>query len=154
MWKGSLLFDADPPPGQHFVVYKREGRRLETDENGNFVNCDGAWYHEVGMDVDDDNYKQVCEWSGIEEILNWIRASQRGDGVTGSFDAFAVDRANKFIVHPLVSLPNFTSSPDGWQAEWAERCKASFWRGKRLAHIASDGWHTFRFRKKVSVSGA
>ena len=40
VWKGSLLFDADPPPGQHFVVYKREGRHLETDESGNFVNCD------------------------------------------------------------------------------------------------------------------
>ena len=47
--------------------------------------------------------------------------------------------------------------PDGYQlspkpcssqSEWALMCNAPFWRGKRIAHIAPDGWHVSTFRRK------
>ena len=40
------------------------------------------------------------------------------------------------------------------QREWAMMCKAPFWRGMRVAHIASDGWHTPTFRRKYQCAGA
>jgi hypothetical protein len=40
------------------------------------------------------------------------------------------------------------------QMAWALMCKGSFWRGKRIAHIAADGWHAGTFRRKYVGTGA
>jgi len=56
------------------------------------------------------------------------------------------------------------SVPDGFQilptpswasqAAWASQCSKKFWVGKRLAHIAADGWHVSSFKKKYVGRGA
>ena len=107
--KGILLFDealdealdGALAPGRHYVVFRRETRRLEAAD-GNVRVYDGAWYHEAGAEVDDDNYQEACEWSSLSEIVEWRKAAIRGEGFTANLDPFAKTRADKFIVHPLV----------------------------------------------------
>jgi hypothetical protein len=40
------------------------------------------------------------------------------------------------------------------QSAWALMCKGPFWRGKRIAHIAADGWHAATYRRKYVGPGA
>ena len=75
-----------------FVVYAR-GKQLLEGEDGVLRLFDGAYYYEFGADdVDENNYKEVCHWSSLDEVVEWALASRRGDGVTGGFDPFAKDR--------------------------------------------------------------
>ena len=56
--KGARIFDANPAPGTDYVVYKREKQRLPDDAD-KMTKFDGCWYYELGVDVNDHNYKSV-----------------------------------------------------------------------------------------------
>jgi hypothetical protein len=98
--KGLQPYDSED--SLEFVVFTREKQWLEDDEGVPRFH-DGVYYHALGADhVDENNYKEECYWSSLDEAVEWALASRRGDGVTGNLDPFAKDWAEKYTVHPLV----------------------------------------------------